>query len=131
MAKKSGGPNKSASIREYLSANPAAKPREIVEALAAQGVVVTPMFVSTIKSKAVAEGEIKVTKRRGRPKGTAKGPVTRKSAAKATPRVTKRAVAAGESVSVEGLVTAKELVAKLGGFDKARAVLAALEKITG
>lgn len=131
MAKKSGDLNKSASIREYLAANPAAKPREIVEALAAKGVVVTPMFVSTIKSKAVAEGEIKVTKRRGRPKGTVKGPVTRKAAAKAVTKGTKRSVAAGESVSIEGLVTAKELVAKLGGFEKARAVLSALEKITG
>jgi hypothetical protein len=34
MAKKSNGPSKSHEIREYYEANPDAKPRQVVEALA-------------------------------------------------------------------------------------------------
>ncbi len=132
MAKRSAGPNKSAAIREYLDANPAAKPREIVDALKSQGVSVSPAFVSTIKSKAGAEGST-VTKRRGRPKGSGRKSVTRKQAAgkAVSPAPATRRGATTETITVDGLVAAKKLVDLLGGHAKARAALSALEKITG
>ena len=44
--------NKSKAIREYLSENPGAMPKEIVEALAKKRIRVSPQMVSMIKSKA-------------------------------------------------------------------------------
>jgi len=48
--KKSG--SKSAAIREYQSANPDAKPKEIAENLNKSGFKITPQYVSTILSSA-------------------------------------------------------------------------------
>lgn len=126
MAKRSDGPNKSAAIREYLDSNPDAKPREIVDALKAQGVDVTPAFVSTIKSKSGAASAPK--KRRGRPARAAAAPRTQRRTAK--PAAT-RAPRSNDSVSVDSLIRAKKLAEELGGVEKARAALSALEKITG
>ena len=51
MAKKKAAAdvNKSAAIREALSANPRKMPMEIAALLAEQGVRVTPAYVSTVK----------------------------------------------------------------------------------
>jgi hypothetical protein len=43
---------KSAAVRDYLLANKDAKPKEIVEALKAQGIDISPNMVSIIKAKA-------------------------------------------------------------------------------
>lgn len=130
MAKRSEGPNKSAAIREYLDSNPAAKPREIVDALKAQGVEVTPAFVSTIKSK--SGGGAAPKKRRGRPARAAAAAATPARTRRATSRpAAGRAAAPSDSVSVDSLIRAKRLAEELGGVDKARAALSALEKITG
>lgn len=147
MAKRSGGPNKSAAIRDYLESNPNAKPKEIVEHLQSKGMDVTPAFVSTIKSKLLSSGQLSAgggsaaapapTKRRGRPKGAgaARKKVTRRGrapkAAAAKTAAPAAAKAPAGSVSVDGIVLAKKLADQLGGVDKARAALAALEKITG
>lgn len=144
MAKRSGGPNKSAAIRDYLETNADAKPKEIVEHLKSQGMDVTPAFVSTIKSKLLSSGQIsagggtssggaaKATKRRGRPKGAAVKKATRRGRApKAAATAAPAASASSGNVSIDGIVLAKKLADQLGGVDKARAALAALEKITG
>ncbi|WP_164101753.1 hypothetical protein [Candidatus Laterigemmans baculatus] len=134
MAKRSaGGPNKSAAIRQYLDSNPEAKPREIVDALKEQGLEVTPAFVSTIKSKSSGGGTSAPKKRRGRPKAAAQGAAKTTSPRTASAPATKRGAAAagGDTVSVDGLIRAKKLAEELGGVDKVRAALAALEKITG
>ena len=128
MAKKSGGPNKSAAIRDYVQANPDAKPKEIVDALSSQGVAVSPAFVSTIKSKLTSGGGGGRTKKRakaGRPKGS----VTKKRVAEPAPRAA-RTGGRGGDVSVASLLKAKKLAEELGGVAKAKATLEALEKIT-
>lgn len=43
--------NKSQAIRDYLTAHVGAKPKEVVDALAAQQIVVSPNMVSMIKAK--------------------------------------------------------------------------------
>ncbi len=128
MAKKSGGPNKSQAIREYYAANPEAKPKAVVEALAAQGIVVSAAFVSTIKSTSVG----KPAKKRGRPAG--KRNVTKSASApsvKAAAVSTKapRAAAPSAGISIENLVKAKGLVRDLGGIDNAISALAALKRL--
>ena len=65
MAKKTNGPNKSQAIRDYYAANPEAKPKQVVEALAAQGVDVSAAFVSTIKSTSMTKGSRKAGGKRG------------------------------------------------------------------
>jgi hypothetical protein len=42
--------NKSQAIRDYLKANPKARNQEVVDALAKQGVGVTPNYVNNIKT---------------------------------------------------------------------------------
>lgn len=121
MAKKSGGPNKSEAIRDYVTANPNAKPREIVDALKAMGLAVSPAFVSTIKSKMGAG-----TGKRGRRRATSKS-VTVRGRRPAAPTAAK----AVSSSLLDDLITAKQLADKLGGIDKAKAALEALAKITG
>jgi hypothetical protein len=48
---KSAKPNKSQAIRDHLSQNPTAAPKDIAAALTEQGIKVSPMYVSTIKGK--------------------------------------------------------------------------------
>ena len=104
MAKKRSGTNLSAEIRRYVEGNPNAKPKAISEGLAAQGVKVTPTYVSTILSNARRKsGKLKRRGRRG------------------------RAGAAGDVLA--NLVLAKRLSDKMGGIDQARAALDTLAKI--
>jgi hypothetical protein len=49
MAKKRSGTSKSQSIRDHLKANPGATPNEIIAALAAQGIKVSPGLASNVK----------------------------------------------------------------------------------
>ena len=140
MAKRTGGANKSAAIRDYLSGNAAAKPKEIVAHLKSKGLTVTPAFVSTIKSKLLSSGELTAdgtiilptpTKRRGRPKGALGKKTALRTATPAATAAAPTGIKEGPAVSIEGLVLAKKLADQLGGVANARAVLAALEKITG
>jgi hypothetical protein len=136
MAKKTGGPNKSAAIRDYVQANPDAKPKEIVDQLKAQGVVVTPAFVSTIKSKLLSgdapatSGRKKASTKRGA-KGAKRKAATRRGAKAAAPARAAGGSSAVNTVSIDSVVLAKKLAEQLGGVDNARAALSALEKITG
>ena len=57
----SGDVNKSKAVREYIAAHRKAKPRQIVEAMKAQGIVVTANYASNIKST------MKRKKRKGGP----------------------------------------------------------------
>lgn len=45
-------PNKSDAIRDYLSGNPKATSKEVVEALAAKGIKVAPSLIYFVKSRA-------------------------------------------------------------------------------
>lgn len=128
MAKKSGGPNKSAAIRDYVKANPAAKPKEIVDALSSQGVAVSSAFVSTIKSKMTSGGGGGRRKKKRAKAGRPKGSVTKKRTVEAAPRAAR--TGGGGDVSVASLLKAKKLAEELGGVAKAKATLEALEKIT-
>jgi hypothetical protein len=59
--KQNGGVSKADAIRSYLSSNPKAKAKDIVAALAGQGIKVSPNHVYLIKSK----GKSKARKARG------------------------------------------------------------------
>jgi hypothetical protein len=122
MAKKTSGPNKSQAIRDYYAANPDAKPKAVVEALAAKGVVVTPAFVSTIKSTSINKSPKTAKGKRGpKPGASVKAP---KAAA-----VKPAAAKSGGAVSLDTLIKAKGLVKELGGIESAMNALAALKRL--
>lgn len=109
MAKKAAAKsdvNKSEAIRQYLRAHRNAKPKAVVEALKEQGIRVNSQTVSTVK--------FHMKRRRGK-----KGAAGRKTAA----------AAGGEMVSLSALLDAKKLVNKLGGIEKAKSALDALNKL--
>jgi hypothetical protein len=99
MAKRKHGA-KSAAIREYLEANPNAKPKEVVEALKAKRMSVSAQMVSVLR------GKQKRNPGRGRPKAGANGPA-----------------------GIESLLEAKKLVSSLGGVEEARQALSTLAKL--
>jgi hypothetical protein len=123
MAKKTSGPNKSQAIREYYEANPDAKPKQVVEALAEKGVNVTAAFVSTIKSTSINK-PAKATKGKRGPK-----PGARSVKAPRVATVKAAAVKSGGSVSIDSLLKAKSLVNELGGLENAMTALAALKRL--
>ena len=114
MAKKAtGGPNKSAAIREYKSKHAGAGPKEIAAALAGDGVKVSAGFVSTVLSNDKRRGG-KKRRKGGRPAGRPK---------------TSSGMGRGDALSK--LVLAKKMSDKFGGVEQARAALNALAQILG
>ena len=110
MAKKRGrrrgGPNKSRAVREYFESNPGAAPKEVVEALGAQGIKVSPQLVSNIKSRLKAGG--------GKP--------GRKPGRRASGQLV-----GGQSLGA--LLEAKRLVDSVGSVHAAREALEVLAKL--
>lgn len=105
MAKKSGGPNKSVAIRTYKASHQDAGPKAVAEALAKEGIKVTPAFVSTVLSN---------DKRKG-----GKGKRGRKSG----PR------GGGANKTLNSLIQAKKLADQFGGVEPALKALKALAKL--
>jgi hypothetical protein len=118
MAKKKGEVNKSLEIREYLAANPKAKPKEVVDAMSQKGIDVSAQFVSTVKSTSKKKG---TAKRRGRPAG-AKNKTTRTAAAPAHQK-------SDDTVSVDSLLKLKKVVEEIGSIDEAKSALSTLERL--
>jgi|SRR5687768_13747453 hypothetical protein len=108
MAKKSGGPNKSVAIRDYKASHGDAGPKAIAEALAKEGIKVTPAFVSTVLSN----DKRKAGKTRRRRRGGRRG----------APRANKQ---------LASLIQAKKLADEMGGIEPARKALNALAKLLG
>ncbi|SRR6056297_570425 len=128
MAKKRKGPNKSAAIRAFYEGNPEAKPKEVADALKAQGIIVNPQFVSTIRSKHV-HGDATPKKRVGRPKGTTKKTVSKAGTARRG-RPPKAPSAGTANMSLADLLKAKEMINELGGIEKARASIDAIDQLS-
>lgn len=129
MAKKSaevGKVNKSKVIRDYYEANKKAKPREIAEALKAQGLDLSPQYVSVILS-GMRRKAGKVSKRGRKPKSEAAATTTATAAAP----VAKKATKVASTDAYAGLLSAKDLVASTGSVENARAALEAFAKLMG
>ncbi|TWT98590.1 hypothetical protein [Stieleria varia] len=130
MAKKSAsGVNKSKEIRDYYAANPKAKPKEIVEAMAEKGINVSAQYVSTIRINSKKKSGKKTGKKRGRPVGSTKGrPVGRPAGRPAgRPPLSSKST---DMVNVDALLAVKKMVEQVGGIDQAKSALNALEKLT-
>ena len=108
-AAESKGSNSDA-VRAALEAHPDKMPKEIAEILQAQGLAVTPQFVSTTKFNLKAKKD---------------KPAAPKAAPKEAPAATK----AADAVSLDSLKKAKELATQLGGIKQAKAAIAALAEL--
>ena len=105
------GVNKSQSVRDYLTANPKAKAKDVVEALAATGLKVSENLVYGIK------GGMKETSKRK--KKIAKAAM----AATATPS---RNVAVAKADAITMIREVRALAEKAGGFAKLKELVDAL-----
>jgi len=104
MARKSV--NKSEAIREFLRSNPTATPSVIQEQLGRQGIKVGYSLISQVKYKKT-DG-----RRRGR-RGGRRG-----------------RGANSANISIDELIGAKQIADRLGGLDRAKQALAALERLS-
>ena len=109
--KKASGVNKSQVIREYLSKNPDASPKQVVEALGAEGIEVSEGLASNVKY--TSRNRVGGPRRRGRPPG----------------RTARVARSGGATVTAEDLLNAKQLVDNMGGIEVARRAIDTLEQL--
>ena len=100
--------NKSQVIRDYAAKHPKAGPTEITRELAKQGVKVSPPLVSNVLGAA----KRKKSKRRVAKKGPGRP-----------------AAVASDKVSLDALVNTSKFVEQVGGVDKAKALIKAIEKL--
>lgn len=103
-----GSVNKSAEIRKYMGRHRNAAPKEIIEALAAEGIEVSQGLVSAVKY-----GKQPTGARRGRGRARAGRPA-----------------AAASSLSAQDLIQANELINQMGGVDRVREALDLLEQLS-
>jgi hypothetical protein len=99
---------KTKAVRDYISANPTATPKEIVAGLATTG----------MKIKLGLANSLKYNKRK---------PKRRKSATVAS--AARRARTSGGAVTVDHLLEVKRLADSLGGADQVRRALETLEQL--
>ena len=102
-------------VRDYLTANPDASPKEVVASLAAQGIDVKVGLVSVIKYSKKSGGKKTPGRKLGRPAAASKA--ARPSAA------------VGAGVTLDTLIDAKQLVDKLGGLDQTISLLNKLAQL--
>ena len=100
---------KTAAVKAALKANPKKGPKEIADLLQAQGMDVTPGYVSTIK-----------TNLKGKKQAKAAAVAASDAAAPVVPK---------DAVSIGLLQKAKKLAAQLGGIKEAKAAMDALAQI--
>lgn len=107
---------KAQSIRDALTAEPKAMPKDIADKLTSQGVNVTANEVSQAKY------QLKIAKKKRRQKAASQ-------AVGAAPSAAAAAATAGDLVSVAALQKAKKLVQELGGVKEAKQALVALAQL--
>lgn len=120
MAKKKNSVNKSQEIRDYYSANPKAKPLQVVAAMKAKGIEVNAQFVSTVKSNA--------KKKSPRATASTKTAVSAKKSS-VSKRPGRKPATTGSVVTFDSLIKAKALIAEMGGVEEARNAIAAYEEL--
>jgi hypothetical protein len=104
---------KTGAIRAALKAHPNMMPKEIAEMLRAQGWDLKAQLVSVVKTNLK----------------NAKKAKKKIAAAPAATPAKARSATADQAISLDSLKKAKELAAKLGGIDQAKAALAALSEL--
>ena len=113
---KSGGVNRSQAVRDYLTAHPGAKPKEIMSALKAKGISLSMSLVNAIK----------YAKRKGSPKSSGR-PVGRPPGKRLG---RPPAAAKNGDLRAGDLIAAKAFVTRVGGAESARRALDLLAQLS-
>ncbi len=116
MAKKIVRGEKPAAVNEYLNAHPEAGPKEIVAALAKQGIKITASHVSNIKGKLKKTGNVK---RAAKPAPEA-----------AVPAVVDKPTNGG-TITLTQVKLVAATIKTLGGYQRAIEVLAVIKELGG
>ena len=116
MAKKQV--NKSQAVRDYLSAQPDAMPKDVMAALAKEGIKVSRVLVSTVKSKF---NKVSTAKK------AAKKPA---AAVAAAPAVVEKPTNGG-TITLEQVKKVACTIKTLGGFQRVTEVLEVIKELGG
>lgn len=130
MAKEEVKVNKSEEVRKYQKAHRKATPTEVSAALKEKGIDVSPQAVSTIKFNMLAKRKARKEKKAAEASSNGHGKPTVKRKMKRRGRKAKATVAP-EMISLDALIAARDVVAKLGGIGAVKEAVAALEKLGG
>lgn len=134
--------NKAAVIKAAMEANPTKTPTQISAMLVAQGLDVTPSYVSRVKTglkyrherivaaKKASSGKTPAAKDSHAKAVSTKTSLARDSEAKSAPAQASSPTLSRDGVSVSLLVKAKRMVDELGGIERAKSVLQALAQLT-
>lgn len=104
--------NKSQAVRDFYATHPDAKPKDVVRGLAKKGIELNAQYVSVVRSNSKKKSSLTA------------GKVGRPTGCKASRAAT------GDSVSLDALLKFQEVVEEVGGIDKARAALTALDRLS-
>ena len=121
MAKKKSV-NKSQAVRDYLSAHPDAMPKEVMAALAKEGIKVSRVLVSTIKTK---------LKKDGTAKKAAKKPAAAVVAAPQHPQPSRSRRNGGGTITLDQVKKVAQTIKTLGGYQRMTEVLAVIKELGG
>ncbi len=124
MAKKKSGVNRTAKVKEYLETHPSESISEVLAGLAARGIKVSRSLISQVKKKLGQTGTrgTKMAKKKTAKK-KASGAGAAQTAASA------HSSSAGRAITADELYEAKKLADELGGIDRLRSALDALERL--
>ncbi len=115
MAKKRRGINRTEKVREYMSLHPTQSISEVLAGLENQGIKVSRSLVSQVRKRSEM---------------TNAGDSTRSATKNVANRKRSVTAGAGEKViTADDLIEAKKLADELGGLDRVREALDALEKL--
>ena len=110
--------NKSQVVRDYLSAQPDAMPKEVMAALAKKGIEVSRVLVSTIRTKLNKTGTAK------------KAAKTAAAAVAAVPAVVEKPTN-GSTITLEQVKKVAHTINMLGGHERVTEVLAVIKELGG
>jgi len=107
--------SKSGAVRAYFQRYPQAGPTEVANALKKEGIEISPAHVSNVKAAMKRRNGLNnghAGRRRGRPGRPAR-------------------MAGGDAVSISSLLEARSFAERVGGVEKASALISALSKLQG
>ena len=116
MAKKSKV-NKSQAVRDYLAAQPNAMPKDVMAALAKDGITVSRILVSTIKTKLKKASTAKM--------------VAKKPAVAATPAIVEKPTTNGGTITLEQVKKVACTIRTIGGIQRVTEVLEVIKELGG
>ena len=117
--------NKSQIVRDYLAAHPEAMPKEVMAALAGQGIKVSRVHVSTIKSKLKKGGGAGRKRRQAEATGHPGHPLAGRALTAAKP------AKADGAITLQQIRTVARAVRTMGGYRRAAEVLEAIRELGG